>query len=196
MGSTEKRLKDRELVLLIADAAGGKLEGRTIAQKLAYFGGVILDQTTGHTPYYFGPFSYDVERALNLASLSGEFQETIERIPDWHGGPDANKHTYALTKDGRKEVEAIRESHPEESATIDRAVQAIADAVPGFHQKTLSAAAKIHLIVSEQDDPVPLSDIRQLARELGWHLSTNEIKKTIQVLKRLELVEVSPGAKP
>jgi len=39
LASTEKRLKDRELLLVVADAAGGTLDGRTVAQKLLYFAG-------------------------------------------------------------------------------------------------------------------------------------------------------------
>jgi hypothetical protein len=46
MASTDKLLKNRELLLLVADAAGGTLSGKTVAQKLLYFAGVALDQPT------------------------------------------------------------------------------------------------------------------------------------------------------
>jgi uncharacterized protein YwgA len=191
MASAQKRLKDRELVLLIADAVGGKLEGRTVAQKLAYFAGVELEQSTGHTAHFFGPFSYEIERALNLAALAGDFDETIDRIPDWTGGPDAIKHTYVLTDEGKEEVTTIREAHQEEAEAVDATISAIAEAVPHFRQKTLSAAAKIHLIVSEQGRTIPVNDLPGLAKQLGWRLSKSQIKHTVEVLQDLGLVEAT-----
>ena len=91
MASTEKRLKDRELLLLTAAAANGKLNGRTVAQKLLYFCGRKLDQPTGHSAYYYGPYSDDFDAALKRGVLAEDFAEQIERIPDWHGGQDAMK---------------------------------------------------------------------------------------------------------
>ena len=44
MASTDKLLKNRELLLLVADAAGGTFSGKTVAQKLLYFAGVALDR--------------------------------------------------------------------------------------------------------------------------------------------------------
>jgi uncharacterized protein YwgA len=196
MGTAEKRLKDRELVLLIADAVGGKLEGRTVAQKLAYFAGVELEQPTGHTPHFFGPFSFEVERALNLAALAGDFEETIERIPDWTGGPDAIKHTYVLTDEGKDEVAVIREAHPKEAEAVDATIKAITEAVPHLRQKTLSAAAKIHLIVSEQGRVIPVDELPGLAKQLGWRLSKNQIKHTVEVLQDLGLVEATKRTNP
>jgi uncharacterized protein YwgA len=189
VAGAQKRLKNRELVLLLADAAGGKLEGRTVAQKLAYFGGVALRQPTGHTPHFFGPFSFEIERALNLASLAGDFNEEIDRIPDWRGGPDVIKHTYALTKEGKREAAAIREAHPEEAQVVDRTIRAISEAVPHFRQATLSAAAKIHLIVLEEGRSVAVDELPELAKQLGWRLDKNQIKKTVGVLEDLGLVE-------
>ena len=190
MASAQKRLKDRELVLLLADAAGGKLEGRTVAQKLAYFAGVALEQQTGHTPHFFGQFSYVIERSLNLAALAGDFDEELDRIPDWRGGPDAVKHTYLLTKAGKKEAAGIREAHPEEAETVERTINAIAEAVPNFRQATLSAAAKIHLIVSEEGRTISVDELPGLAKQLGWRLTKNQIKNTVGVLQDLGLVEV------
>lgn len=190
MASTQKRLKDRELLLVVADAAGGTLDGRTVAQKLLYFAGRRLDQPTGHAAYFYGPYSEDFEAAIERAVLADELSEQIERIPDWRGGPDVKKHIYTLTDRGREEAARVAEEKFEEASFVRDAIRVIAEAVPEFRQRTLSAAAKIDLIVHEQDHPVPLDELRQLAQDLGWHLGKQDMNEALDVLARLELVNV------
>jgi HAMP domain-containing protein len=62
--------------------------------------------------------------------------------------------------------------------------------VPGLRQKTLSAAAKIDLIVSEHERPVPKSEIGRLAKEVGWSLSEGEVSEALGLLTRLDLVSL------
>jgi hypothetical protein len=179
----------RDLLLLIVDAAGETVEGRTIAQKLGYFVGVELDRDLGYQAHFYGPFSRDVEDALALCVLAGDLEESVERIPDWYGGPDALRHSYALSPEGHERVEELKREHAEDAERIQATVHAIGQAIPEFRQQTLSAAAKIHLIVTEQGRPVALDAIPQLARHLGWRLSQDEVNRTVDVLRRLELVQ-------
>jgi uncharacterized protein YwgA len=191
MASTEKRLKDRELLLLTAAAADGKFNGRTVAQKLLYFCGRKLDQPTGHSAYFYGPYSDDFDSALKRGVLAEDFAEQIERIADWHGGQDAMKHVYTLTERGISEARRVAESRQNEAAVVNETVATIAASVPGFRQKTLSAAAKIDLIVSELEKPVPKNEIGRLAQELGWNLSESEVNEALDVLARLDLVSLT-----
>jgi uncharacterized protein YwgA len=191
MVGLEKRLKDRELLLLVASAASGTLEGRTVAQKLVYFAGRKLGQSTGHTPYFYGPYSDDFDAALKRGVLAEEFSEQIERIPDWFGGQDALKHIYELTERGKEAASTVAEEHKQEAQEVRSTIVAIAEAVPGFRQRTLSAAAKIDLIITEQERFVPLTEVRLLAQELGWQLSDHEAQEALEVLRRLDLVHAS-----
>jgi uncharacterized protein YwgA len=190
MASTDKRLKNRELILLVADAAGGTLGGKTVAQKLLYFAGVSLHQPTGHSAYFYGPYSDEFDEALNRSVLADEFSVQIESIPDWYGGSEALKHTYTLTDRGRSEAARVAEEHEEEAQEVRETIDAIRQAVPEFRQKTLSAAAKIHLIVTEQNRALPSDLLRDLARELGWNLKQAEVSEAVNVLARLGLVQV------
>jgi DNA-binding MarR family transcriptional regulator len=191
MASTDKLLKNRELLLLVADAAGGTLGGKTVAQKLIYFVGVALDQPTGHSAYYYGPYSDEFDAALNLATLADELSVTIERIPDWYGRADARRHIYRLTEQGEAEAAKIADGHAQEAQQVRATVEAIQEAVPEFRQKTLSAAAKIHMIVAEQDHALSQNELQALARELGWDLKQPEVSEAVDVLARLGLVELS-----
>jgi hypothetical protein len=100
------------------------------------------------------------------------------------------KHIYTLTPRGKGEADLIAQENPGEAAIVRETITTIAGVVPGFRQKTLSAAAKIDLIVDEQGKDVPLSDLQDLARDLGWALSSDEIKEALDVLTRLDLVQV------
>lgn len=181
-------MTERDLILLIADACGGSIPGRTIAQKLVYFCGVKLGVETGHDAHYFGPFSDTVESALKLNVIAGDLSETSEIIPDWYGGPDAQKYTYSLTADGAKRAAELKESETVDSAIIAETIARVHEVLPDFRQKTLSAAAKVHLIVTRADDSVSFAQVSELAESLGWKLGVNDIEKTRSVLERLDLV--------
>jgi uncharacterized protein YwgA len=188
-----RRLTTRETVLLITDAADGSVEGRTVMQKLAYFSGLGLGLGTrlGHRPHFYGPYSSKVEDALSLASVAGDLQETVERMPDWSGtGPDVAKYSYALTDQGRAKAQSLRAEHPDEWKRIATAVSAIREVVPDLNQKTLSSAAKTYLILSETEDDVSEEQIPDLAGRLGWKLTAAEVRRTVDVLKQLGLVTI------
>jgi uncharacterized protein YwgA len=178
----------RDLLLLIVDAAGETVEGRTIAQKLGYFVSVELDRDLGYQAHFYGPFSRDVEEALALNVVAGDLEESVDRIPDWYGGPDALRHSYTLSRDGHERVEVLKRQKTDEAERVQATVQSIGQAIPNFRQQTLSAAAKIHLIITEQGRPVAIAEIPRLAGHLGWRLSQDEVNRTVDVLRRLDLV--------
>src|SRR4051812_27488509 len=124
MGEARPGLTDRTLLLLIADATGGTIDGRTIAQKLAYFVGRNLNRSFEHHAHFFGPFSSKVESSLKLNVLSGELKESVETMPSWYGGPDVLKYSYALTDEGRARVQQLRAELPDEAAKVGETVAA------------------------------------------------------------------------
>jgi len=191
-----RRLTTRETVLLIVAAAGERVEGRTVMQKLAYFSGLGLGTVLGHRAHFYGPYSARVEDGLVLAAVGGDLKETVERMPDWTGsGSDYVKYTYDLTEQGREKVAALRDEHPEESGRIDTAVRAIRNVIPDLNQKTLSSAAKTYLILAESEGDVSEDRIPELATKLGWKLSQADANQTVEILRQLGLVAVA-GEEP
>lgn len=188
MAEAGNSLKLADIVLLVVDATEGVLEGRTVAQKLAYFSGVVLGRDLGHQAHYYGPFSRDVEEALTIGVVAGDLEESVERIPNWYGGRDGLKHSYALTDDGHESVEKLKSEYPEEAERIEATINAIAEAMPGLPQKSLSAAAKIYMIVVDQQRTVKLNEIPGLAEHLGWNLTQHQVDRTVDVLRKLELL--------
>jgi uncharacterized protein YwgA len=186
-------LTTRDTVLLITHAAGDQVAGRTIMQKLAYFTGLGLQARLGHRPHYFGPYSSKVEDAVANAVIAGELRETAERLPDWHGGPDVLKYTYDLAAPGKERVDRLIENNAPAWDRVRDSVQAVKAVLPTLDQKTLSAAAKTYLIISESDEGVDEAEIPKLAKRLGWELSARQASDTVTLLERLELVDTGEG---
>jgi uncharacterized protein YwgA len=137
-----------------------KLEGRTVVQKLLYFCGRKLDQPTGHTAYFYGPYSDDFDSALKRGVLAEDLSEQIERIADWHGGQDAMKHVYTLTQRGIAEAKLIADSHKEEAAVVNETVATIADAC--------SRSSTEDFVRSSQDRPHRLRARAPSPQERDW----------------------------
>jgi uncharacterized protein YwgA len=187
--STERPLTTRDTVLLISDAVGGTVGGRTVMQKLAYFSSIFLSSPFGHRAYYYGPYSSKVDDALSVASIAGELYETADRMSDWNSGPDIVRYTYSLTDAGKQRVGRIKEEAPAQWERVANAVVAVRKAVPDLNQKMLSSAAKTYLIISDSDEQIEEGDIPDLAKGLGWELSPEQVEKTVSILQQLGLVE-------
>lgn len=189
MAPAERDLTTRETVLLITDAAGGVVGGRTAMQKLAYFSSIGLGTTLGHRAYYYGPYSSKIDDAMSVASIAGELHETADQLLDWNGGPDVVRYTYTLTDAGRERVERLKAQAPQQWERIASAVAAVKSAIPDLNQKMLSSAAKTYLIISDSEDDIEETDIPGLAAQLGWELSDEQVEKTVSILQTLGLVE-------
>jgi uncharacterized protein YwgA len=191
VGSAEKGLTPREAALLVLNFLGGTLQGRTAMQKMAYFVSVALETDLGHRAHYYGPYSRPVDYALAQTALSDEVTETMERFPSYVSGPDIRKYTYGLTAEGVKEVTEIQRRDDQAAGIVKGTVKAVQEAVPDLDQQTLSMAAKIHFIVTHQDEPARLEDIPNLAKQLGWRISDAQVERSVQLLQRLDLLTVS-----
>ena len=101
------------------------------------------------------------------------------------------KYTYELTPAGKERVDRLIEHNSAEWDQVRDAVQAIRDVLPGLDQKTLSAAAKTYLIISESDEGVDETDIPDLAKRLGWELDADQVRNTVKLLEQLDLLDDS-----
>jgi uncharacterized protein YwgA len=157
-------------------------------QKLAYFTSLGLNIGLGHRAHFFGPYSSKVEDAVSNAVIAGEIHETVERMPHWSGGPDVLKYTYELTENGRTRVERLVKQHRQEWNSVRESVDAIQTVLPNLDQKTLSSAAKTYLIISESEEGVDEAEIPALAKRLGWDLNGDQVRDTVMLLERLNLL--------
>lgn len=189
METAERGLTTRDTVLLIAEAVGGPIRGRTVMQKLAYFSSIGLGSALGHRAYYYGPYSSKIDDALSVASIAGELHESADSMCDWNGGPDIVRYTYELTDQGRERVARLKKQSPAQWDRIASSVAAVKGAIPDLNQKLLSSVAKTYLIINDSDEDIDESDIPKLAALLGWELTADQVAKTVSVLQELGLVE-------
>lgn len=185
MGSLEEPLSTRETVLLVVDAAGGEIDGRTAAQKLCYFAAAAIGQDIGHRAHYYGPYSRPVENVLNNSVFAGDLLETTRPVPS------GRAYHYKLTDQGTEVVAELKRDHQEQAAKIEETVGQLHELVPRLWQHPLSLAAKVDLIVQQHPGPISLDEIPDLARGLGWDVSDDDVQRATDILVKLDRITVS-----
>jgi uncharacterized protein len=183
----EEHLTVREAVVLVIDAAGRRVEGRTAVQKLCYFAGLALNEDLGHSAHYYGPYSRDVESALQNESFAGDLEENVRSFSGW-SGREGRAYTYTLTGQGQQVVRELRQQHPEAAERIERIVKRLGELVEGYRQHPLSLAAKVDLILRQQGETTA-DQIPALARGLGWDVTDDEVTQAVNVLVGLGRVQ-------
>jgi uncharacterized protein YwgA len=190
------KMKRRDILLTIIALCSTRPEfGRTALQKVAYFVGFLREAGFRHQAHYYGPFSDVVEADVEALALSGLIEERVQSLAFvGSSGHQARRYEYRLTEAGRRRVEGLRSAHPSEFTTIDDFVQQLVEAAGGLDQNVLSAAAKTFFIANREKRDLSTTEVRALARELGWSLGPKQIKRVAGVLHRLNLVEVASGS--
>ncbi len=186
MGRERELEEPKDLILLLLSANGGQIDGRTALQKLSYFAGQSIGMDLGFMPHYYGPFSSEIESSTDISVYEDLVTETVQRIPflDPISSFEPKKYHYQLTERGREYIRTQGlESRPE-FMRIKRLVREIKEIV-GLNPKPLSAAAKIHYLVSAEGQYITTEDIKEKALDVGWDLTGSEIEGVGNLLIRL-----------
>lgn len=171
-----------DLVLAIIDASGGKVEGRTVLQKLGYFASLKAGlEEIRYKDYFYGPFSKEVAIGIEDTRAALLVNETVRSSP-------IESYTYTLTDDGREIVKYVKRECPEECAIINKIVTVCKERrVMSAHP--LACAAKAHYILAQagdESDRTP-AGIERMARGFGWNLKEADIKRGVALLESLNL---------
>lgn len=183
-------MMSRNELLLVLDAFGGNVQGKTLLQKRIYFLRLLLGENPEEEfrAYYYGPYSDTVSDDLGLLRSSGLVDERVRSF----GGSDPNgferaRYDYRLTDHGRTASEFLKSRYPEESARIGEAVARLR-AAGELDYVALSIAAKTHYILSRSSRPLVRDEIRKEARKLGWEIADDKrIDDAVSFLQKLEL---------
>lgn len=175
-----------KLVLLIIDEAGGSLKGKTLLQKRGYFLSRLLGMDLGYRPHYYGPYSPELEDALNRAKALGFVEErTLAFGVGDDVGFEVRRYDFTLTDDGTEIVKFLREQNPAECDMIHQCLRRLAEAGDTGDYMLLSVAAKTHYILSERQAAMTASEIRSAAKELGWNIDLKSTEKAVSFLEAL-----------
>jgi uncharacterized protein YwgA len=176
----DDNLTVRETVLTVIASVGGTAHGRTVIQKLSYFGGLALDQDLGHRAHYYGPYSRDIDVALENEAFAGDLDETMRTFVNL-SGREGRAYIYALTDQGRTAVADIVNAKPEAFRRVESIVHHLGELVPDYQQHPLSLAAKVDLIL-EQQGAMNADEIPVVAKQLGWQVDDEEVDAAVKIL--------------
>jgi len=182
-------VQDRILVIVNA-LPNQTVPGRTILQKLIYFCAVkTADEELQRSfrPHFYGPYSQFAAAELLSLSALGFLEESSESLVN-----GLTRFSYSLTDDGNKIVEAILNNEKSLVQDINSVVTEIAEHDIWESTMDISAAAKIHFILSQSKTPLNVQAIEEHAKELGWTLEANKIKSVVAFLESLALVRTQP----
>ncbi len=190
MASKETNLDTKDLVLMLIDANEGVIEGRTVLQKISYFAGKKLGWKLAFAPHYYGPFSTEIEDSTDLLVSQGLLTEMIERLPVSNPttGFGLRKYTYNLTQRGEKYLRQRLSQFPKTPKAAEELVKSI-KRESGLNPSVLSAAAKIHYIVSAEGEPLSTEAIAEKAADIGWDLGKEEINQVGELLVSLRFLK-------
>lgn len=180
----------RDFVLLVLEAMGGQVCGKTRLQKQVYFVGQLTraDVPLGYKAHYYGPYSARVENALDeLWSLGLIEKRTNNSGQPGDRGYEKVRYDFSLTEAGRRAVDRIKQACPKDAAAISAAGQRLA-AAGNLHYMQLAAAAKIHFILRQGRKPMMNEkEIRETAQRLNWQLGEQDMEQATGLLLNLDL---------
>ena len=177
------------LLLVVRSEGEDGLRGRTLLQKKVYFLSVLRDKNYRFTAHHYGPYSSYVAGNIDSLVNCGFLRESTESFPATQGDlslfGEIRRHTYFLTDDAEELWSDIENDpeFPEWTRELDRInAQKIAH---DFNK--LSIAAKVHYIVNWRKKST-IREVKQVAKEYNWDVSTEDIESVLSFLTELGLV--------
>jgi len=131
-------------------------------------------------------YSSDVDRALDELSGAGFIRVAANSFGvDVNRGFEILRYDYSLTDSGKRLIDEIGEFQGKsEVRTLETDLKKLGD--PDYLD--LSIAAKVLFIKDGNQSTLTESEIKKIARDLGWNLNKADIDKAPQILNALGFV--------
>lgn len=157
--------------------------GRTVIQKILYFASKKRCVDVRYTPYYYGPYSREVDNKLNNLVTFGLVNEEKELLNE---KDEKIRYRYTLPEDVKNYVKNdLLQS--EESTKMLEIVDTLYDACK-LDYKKISFAAKVDYI--EEYFASDENEVSKKAKELGWeikHQDYNDAKSMLKAMSEMSL---------
>lgn len=188
-GRDEGGLNVYDTIALLLLANEGKMQGRTVLQKLVYLSSIIVPKISNpsYKAHYYGPFSPKLSLALEKM-VSYSFLEEV-RMP----GFMYEGYSYRLTKDGENLAIRAKTNHPVEFKKIEEIIKTC-DKFCKLKSAPLSFASKVFFLLQRlptDKRKMTYKDAISDAENLGWDISNDDVEQGVELLKQLNLVEYS-----
>lgn len=178
-------MKIRDALIIILGSMGGTIESKTKIQKLCYFLSIFLSEDFGFRAHYYGPYSQQVENALD--ELRGMGFVSAERVSFGavSGGFEVVRFDYSLTSDGKAIFQELKGML--EAKKMMEQLKKMKD----FDYVKLSIAAKSYYILKQEGKPMNADKIREKSKNFNWNITDKDINSAIDFLKGLHLVKAA-----
>lgn len=178
-----------KIILLIIDKAGGRISGKTLLQKRAYFLSKALHWDLGYRAHYYGPYSPEIETGIGrLKSLGFIDEKTLGFGTTNQSGFEVRRYDYEITEDGKTIIQKLRQKESSACQKVDETLCRLSEAGDDGDYMTLSIAAKTYHVLDEKRTPLKNEEIRNFAKTLGWKISPESIDNAVNFLEKVELV--------
>jgi uncharacterized protein YwgA len=178
-------MKLRDVLVVILGAMEGTIQSKTKIQKLCYFLSIVLQMDFGFRAHYYGPYSQQIEAALDDLLGMGFVTATINKFGVVSGGFEIVRYDYSLTKDGNAMYEDIK-STPS-SVEIINFINKL-KTMEDIDYLKLSIAAKAYYVLNKEEQPMGKHKIREKAKHFNWDITDVDINSAISFLENIDLV--------
>ena len=175
-----------KILLLLFKFYDKTIRGKTLIQKRGYFLADYLEKDFGYYAHYYGPYSDEVNYALDMNCGLGFLKNSILEY-----GYDQKRYEYILTKDGNELLDFIVNKEKSITQNIEKFHNIMIKAGDDNDYNKLSYAAKVHYIFNNLEKNNDLKKIEKNANSFGWKLSVDEIKKGLEFLSKYEEIKTS-----
>lgn len=185
-------MRARELFLLMLDHAEGRISGKTLVQKRAYFLNLLLDLGLSYSPHYYGPYSAELDAAIGQCKALGFVDEHVTSYGYVSNGFEIKRYDYVLTQDGQIVVDAIKRREPTLCKRIRSCLDEIGQAGQLDYVKLSVAAKTVHILLTNRGT-LSKHQIAEQAKEFGWDISERDVEEVMGFLKKLNVVAAVPA---
>jgi uncharacterized protein YwgA len=180
-------MKPTDFLLCLLDASGGRIQGRTLLQKRAFFVTELIGNDFGlrFDAHYYGPYSATVEGTTTQLKNLGFLQESSTGFGTVKDGFEVRRYNYSLTDDGEQLLGRLRDV-PEYNI-IKNATRRVIDAGdPNYVE--LSIAAKAYFLLKKKEGgKMTMSELVQQAEKYNWNISPDSVDKAVRFLSAVGL---------
>ncbi len=190
------RMKPHEFVLLVLEQSGGKIQGKTLLQKLTFFGALAVEpslpQRLGYRAHYYEPYSATVDDAVGRLESLGFVEES--RTPFGvlgNKGFEVKRFDYELKEDGKAVAARLKQRYGKESDAIRTIATKVTEALKELDYVDISIAAKAYFLLRQKGGAMSFEEIRETARTFSWTIDETQLDKAVRLLKDMGFVETS-----
>ena len=186
-------METHEFVLLVLQAVGGEIQGKTKLQKTVYFLGILTDhlEGLGYRAHFYGPYSDEVSDAVTILKTIGVLDQNVVgggKVDE--AGFEVKRYDFRLNEQGKRLAKTKAKKYPDVWKLLQAAARTFAEA-GDLDYMPLSIAAKTYFMLGRKKGKATEAELASLAPRFGWNVTPKEIHKAAQYLDRLGLVQVA-----